>query len=144
MRNYLKVVIFILCVVTSFLAGNFDGFERGTVLNSGIHSSDGTGYSLVAECYLLLTLGSCLLAIRVFSYARKWSALALIGAIPLFGYSFYYLVLQKMLTLKVQSEYTRLMSDAIVYDIGIGILLLLVVSYEMFTLIRVGSESENY
>lgn len=130
MKGISKVAVVILCVLTTFLAGAFDGFERGTLLESGIHSSHGTGYRLIADCYLLLGVASYMLGIRVFFHQTKWTIVAALGGLVLSAYAFYFIVFQKMLTLQISSPYTKLMRDALVYDVVTGGLILVIFGVE--------------
>jgi hypothetical protein len=130
-------LVLCLCIFTSYLAGIFDGFDRGTTLYSGILSSEGTGYTVIAGCYSILTLSSILLFVRIVFRLYRWSSLALLCAICFSAYSFYYLVRQKLLTLAVESEYTRLMRDAIGYDLLFAAILIYAIGYEIYMLVRI-------
>lgn len=122
------VIALIICFINIFLHGLHGGFELALKQNSGIFSTSGSGYQLLANCYFFIS--GLLLIFTVGKLVKKEivSQIVCLLALILVIFQFRLVYLQKSLFFENTDAVTKLMRETILFDwISLALVLVLLI-----------------
>lgn len=112
-----KVIVFVACILLAFAHGLYAGFELGQKQNStGIYSTFGSGYQLLANTYFYIFLLLILYIVGLLLRTKVLAHFICIVTLLLTVFQFRVIYLQKIQIANSGDEFSKLMRDTVTFD----------------------------